>query len=104
MLIVCPSCATSYQVEPASLGHSGRSVRCARCQTVWFASVPTVVSADAWDVIDTGPRVPSVDAARAEPPPTDTAPEYPEPSEPLAGIDVAGLSADITAERAEQEA
>ena len=32
MLIVCPNCATSYQVEPSSLGAAGRSVRCARCQ------------------------------------------------------------------------
>ena len=37
MLIVCPDCSTSYQVEAASLGESGRSVRCARCQTEWFA-------------------------------------------------------------------
>ena len=32
MLIVCPNCATSYQVEPSSLGATGRSVRCVRCQ------------------------------------------------------------------------
>lgn len=38
MLIVCPSCATSYQVEPSSLGATGRSVRCVRCRKVWFAS------------------------------------------------------------------
>lgn len=38
MLIVCPNCATSYQVEPASLSPTGRSVRCARCKDVWFAS------------------------------------------------------------------
>jgi predicted Zn finger-like uncharacterized protein len=38
MLIVCPSCATSYQVEPSSLGAAGRSVRCVRCRKVWFAS------------------------------------------------------------------
>jgi predicted Zn finger-like uncharacterized protein len=37
MLIVCPNCATSYQVEPATLGATGRSVRCVRCRTVWFA-------------------------------------------------------------------
>ena len=40
MLIACPDCHTSYQVEAASLGESGRSVRCARCQTVWFAEAP----------------------------------------------------------------
>jgi predicted Zn finger-like uncharacterized protein len=35
MLIVCPSCATSYDIEPASLGPNGRQVRCVRCRTVW---------------------------------------------------------------------
>ena len=35
MLIVCPSCATSYDVGPASLSPNGRQVRCARCRTLW---------------------------------------------------------------------
>ena len=38
MLIACPNCATSYNIEPASLGVAGRTVRCARCKTAWFAS------------------------------------------------------------------
>jgi predicted Zn finger-like uncharacterized protein len=38
MQIVCPNCETAYQVEPSSVGASGRSVRCARCRTVWFAT------------------------------------------------------------------
>jgi len=38
MLIVCPSCATSYQIDPESVGSTGRMVRCARCKTTWFAS------------------------------------------------------------------
>lgn len=37
MLIVCPNCATSYRIEPSSLGTAGRSVRCVRCQSVWLA-------------------------------------------------------------------
>jgi predicted Zn finger-like uncharacterized protein len=37
MLIVCPSCATSYDVKSASLPPDGRQVRCLRCQTVWHA-------------------------------------------------------------------
>jgi len=37
MLIVCPSCATSYDVELASLLPSGRQVRCVRCRAVWRA-------------------------------------------------------------------
>jgi predicted Zn finger-like uncharacterized protein len=40
MLIVCPSCATSYDVEPASLQPDGRKVRCVRCRTVWHAEPP----------------------------------------------------------------
>ena len=40
MLIVCPNCATSYMIDPASVGPGGRTVRCARCRTTWFAGVP----------------------------------------------------------------
>ncbi len=38
MLIVCPNCSTSYAIESASLGAAGRTVRCARCKTTWFAN------------------------------------------------------------------
>jgi predicted Zn finger-like uncharacterized protein len=37
MQILCPGCATSYKIDPVSLG-AGRMVRCARCQTIWFAA------------------------------------------------------------------
>lgn len=40
MLIVCPSCATSYQIDPGSVGATGRMVRCARCRATWFANPP----------------------------------------------------------------
>jgi len=39
MLIVCPNCATSYDVEVASLRPNGRRVRCVRCRTVWQAQL-----------------------------------------------------------------
>jgi predicted Zn finger-like uncharacterized protein len=39
MLIVCPNCATSYDVEMASLRPNGRQVRCVRCRTVWHAEL-----------------------------------------------------------------
>jgi predicted Zn finger-like uncharacterized protein len=42
MLIACPNCATTYEIKNASLGE-GRTVRCARCQTVWFASAQDAV-------------------------------------------------------------
>jgi predicted Zn finger-like uncharacterized protein len=38
MQIVCPNCRTSYRVDASAMGAGGRSVRCARCQTVWFAA------------------------------------------------------------------
>jgi predicted Zn finger-like uncharacterized protein len=39
-MIVCPSCATSYMIDPASLGPTGRTVRCARCKSTWIAGGP----------------------------------------------------------------
>jgi predicted Zn finger-like uncharacterized protein len=45
MKISCPQCRTVYDVEAGSLGPDGRSVRCARCQTVWFASRPAAQAA-----------------------------------------------------------
>lgn len=53
MLIACPNCATSYSIDPASLGGAGRTVRCARCRTTWFASMPEMAEA-ANDVTDDG--------------------------------------------------
>jgi predicted Zn finger-like uncharacterized protein len=45
MLIACPNCSTSYMIDPASLGEAGRTVRCARCKTTWFASKPEMAGA-----------------------------------------------------------
>lgn len=45
MLIACPNCSTSYMIDPASLGDAGRTVRCARCKTTWFASMPEMAAA-----------------------------------------------------------
>ncbi len=38
MLLICPSCETSFRVKPDALGPAGRTVRCARCHTSWFAA------------------------------------------------------------------
>lgn len=35
MLIVCPSCASQYELDAAKLGPEGRKVRCATCKTSW---------------------------------------------------------------------
>lgn len=42
MKLVCPKCHASYELAPAALGPGGRSVRCCRCQNVWFAEPPMV--------------------------------------------------------------
>ena len=43
MLIVCPTCATAYQIQLAALGGAGRSVRCSHCRNTWFATAESMV-------------------------------------------------------------
>jgi predicted Zn finger-like uncharacterized protein len=81
MLIVCPNCATSYRVEPSSLGAAGRSVRCVRCRTIWFTREPGALAAVTRDFrVDAG----SLAAAPAEPsaplPGGDTEPDWSSPA------------------------
>jgi predicted Zn finger-like uncharacterized protein len=40
MLIVCPSCASEYAIDPAYLRPSGRKLRCASCREVFFVDAP----------------------------------------------------------------
>jgi predicted Zn finger-like uncharacterized protein len=88
MLIVCPQCTASYQVSPTSLGMDGRSVRCAKCQTIWFAA-PVESMADTM-------AEPSFAHGPADPAPPDTYSEtsdYPDPMADIAG-DFAANAAD----------
>lgn len=85
MLIVCPTCATTYQIAPAALG-AGRTVRCAQCKDAWFAApepeleeavaAPAAVGASdefaqapAQDVLPPPPPVPDNPFAVADAPP-----------------------------------
>ena len=43
MLIVCPTCATTYQIQLAALGAAGRSVRCTKCKNTWVATPDSVI-------------------------------------------------------------
>jgi len=63
MLIVCPTCATSYQVQLAALGAAGRLVRCAQCKNTWFA---TAESAAAEAAMAAGPS-PAPEQPSAQP-------------------------------------
>src|SRR6185312_1789334 len=86
MLIVCPSCATSYMIDPTSLGTTGRTVRCARCKATWFATPkkqPIEVDAFVDGVIaeaeaQTGAPPPPARATEPPPPPPPPPPPAPD--------------------------
>lgn len=47
MHIVCPHCTTSYAINLATLGDTGRTVRCSRCKEVWLARPEDAIEATA---------------------------------------------------------
>lgn len=79
MLIVCPSCATSYMIETASLGAGGRMVRCARCRATWFAGGAQEEEVNAFvDEVIAEAEAQSEGVLRpSEPPPPDQPPQAP---------------------------
>jgi predicted Zn finger-like uncharacterized protein len=48
MNITCPNCTTSYGIDAAAFGDSGRNVRCARCHEVWLAYPDAVATTPAF--------------------------------------------------------
>lgn len=46
MLIVCPSCASEYLIDPAQIGADGRAVRCASCRATFFVAGEPAVNED----------------------------------------------------------
>ena len=98
MLIVCPSCATSYMIEPTAVGSTGRTVRCARCKATWHAGGPkpaTNVTAFVDNVIaeaeaQTAPR------ARAQTPPQGAQAAPPPPAAQAAADDFGAEDSEST--------
>jgi predicted Zn finger-like uncharacterized protein len=65
MHIICPHCTTSYAIDLATLGASGRTVRCSRCKEVWLARPEdaTAAAASAPAMATAGGSTPADDAA-----------------------------------------
>ncbi len=68
MHIVCPHCTTSYAIDLANLGATGRTVRCSRCKEVWLARPE--------DATEVAAQAPAMAAAGAEAAGTDAAAEW----------------------------
>ncbi|WP_186419153.1 zinc-ribbon domain-containing protein [Bosea sp. CS1GBMeth4] len=92
MLIVCPNCASRYEIAEAKIGTGGRKVRCASCQTTWQIEAPPPGDILESDLAAAGPELPSA------PSPEQTAAELEEELRRAAEID-ADISA-LAAERA----
>jgi predicted Zn finger-like uncharacterized protein len=66
MQIACPSCSTTYQIAAAAIGAGGRSVRCVRCQSVWFVPSPGVIPAVSEHAVSDA-EAPTADGTQAPP-------------------------------------
>lgn len=99
MQIVCPNCASRYEIAEAKIGTGGRKVRCASCQTTWQIEAPRAVETQpAEEVLQSDldaaiPELPSPPSAEQ------TAAELEEELRRAAEID-ADIS-ELTAERTE---
>jgi predicted Zn finger-like uncharacterized protein len=97
MHIVCPHCTTSYAIDLATLGASGRTVRCSRCKEVWLARPE--------DAIEIAAAVPAAASAGGD----DAAAEWERMANEEAGqtddtpvVDSPSISADWLADDASQ--
>ena len=96
MHIVCPRCTTSYAIDLATFGASGRTVRCSRCKEVWLARPE--------DAIELAAAVPAAAAAGGdEPPPNGSAwPTRKPASTDTPVVESPSISADWPADDASQ--
>ncbi len=70
MLIVCPSCASEYTIDPAKLGAEGRTLRCAICRDTWFVTSDGAVATEpqAMPALPEAPAATVLPSARTERP------------------------------------
>ncbi len=66
MLIVCPHCASTYDIDRAALAPHGRRMRCGVCRTLWFVAAEPLVpppappAPPAWRRLDQAVRAASI--------------------------------------------
>lgn len=94
MLIVCPSCASRYELDGAKLGADGKKVRCASCQTLWHVmpepDLPAAPSAEETQALldeelQQAAIAAQIAAFEAEPPAAASAAKPPARKEPRKG-------------------
>jgi predicted Zn finger-like uncharacterized protein len=68
MLIVCPSCASEYTIDPAKLGAEGRTLRCAICRDTWFVAPPGAEAAAPEEPAEPPPEPPGATLLPPAPP------------------------------------
>jgi len=71
MHIICPHCTTSYAIDLATLGVTGRTVRCSRCKEVWLARPE-----DATELVAAVPAMAEAQEAAGAPGTPDAAAEW----------------------------
>lgn len=101
MILTCPACATRYIVDPAAIGASGRTVRCARCHKTWHQDLPDgqqIPRVTRPVAVETPPVMPTTSSAyedrpapdgsqqpKDEAPPADPMPSFMSRPEPIGG-------------------
>ncbi len=87
MIITCPGCGASFNVNPDALGAAGRKVRCSKCSHQWLA-LPDGTSTELDSPVDAHPA-PAPATPENPPPPDIPVPENPpsafvaEPDQPV---------------------
>jgi predicted Zn finger-like uncharacterized protein len=69
MSLDCPSCGAVYRLDAGSLGRRGRTIRCARCRSAWFATPPDDADWMDGQIIDVEPIEDDPPQVAVSPPP-----------------------------------
>jgi len=97
MRIVCPNCASQYEVAEDAIPEAGRDVQCAKCAEIWFQDRPMKLTMEEAPL----PLEPSI-APEPEAPAIETPDQTPPPAEPTQAAETAEVSAVFRSLRADR--